>query len=66
MLDSHPEFIPLPLDHSLSSETNTLAIDVTDYCHVVGKLIFLTHSCPDISYVVGVVSWFMSKPEQSH
>lgn len=63
MLDSRLEFVPLPLGHSLSGEKNTLAMDIMDYCHVIGKLIFLIHSCPNISYAVGVVSQFMSKPE---
>lgn len=63
MSDSRIEYIPLPLGHSLSTETDTPAVDVTDYCHVVGKLIFLLHSRPDISYVVGVVSRYMSKPQ---
>lgn len=66
MLDLCPEYTPLPLGHTLYSNTGTLAVDVFDYCHVMGKLIFLIHLCPDISYAVGVVSRYISKPQQSH
>lgn len=66
MSDSRIEFIPLPLGHLLMSETNTPTVDVIDYYHIVGKLIFLLHSHPDISYAIGVVSRYMSKPQQSH
>lgn len=66
MSDSRIEFIPLPLGHSLTTETNSPVVDVTNYYHVVGKLIFLLHTCPNISYAVGVVSRYMSRPQHCH
>jgi len=33
---------------------------------LVGKLIYLSHSCIDIAYVVSVVSEFMHQPSKNH
>ena len=33
---------------------------------MVGKLIYLAHTRPDIAYVVGVVSRFMHRPQVQH
>ena len=40
--------------------------DVTMYRQLVGSLIYLTLTRPDISYVVGVVSRYMSNPKKPH
>ena len=36
------------------------------YQRLVGKLIYLSHTRPDISYVVGIVSQFIHKPNEEH
>ncbi|KAL7611977.1 secreted RxLR effector protein 161-like [Lactuca sativa] len=36
------------------------------YMSIVGRLIYLTHTRPDISYDVGVVSRFMHSPTKHH
>lgn len=36
------------------------------YCRAVGKLLFLTHTRPDISHAVGIVSRYMQHPQQAH
>ena len=33
---------------------------------MVGKLIYLSHTCPDISYVVGIFSQFIHNPNKEH
>lgn len=33
---------------------------------MVGKLIYLSHTRPDIAYAVGVVSKFMDRPQADH
>lgn len=66
MLDSNCEFIPLPMGHVLTSETHTPSVDLHEYCHIVGKLIFLCHTRPDIAYAVGLVSRFMHCPQRLH
>lgn len=38
----------------------------TSYRSLIGGLIYLTHTCPDITFVVSVVSRFMESPSQIH
>ena len=40
--------------------------DREQYQKLVGKLIYLSHTRPDISYAVGVVSRFMHLPQVQH
>ena len=40
--------------------------DKEQYQHLVGKLIYLAHTRPDIAYAVGVVSQFMHSPQVEH
>jgi hypothetical protein len=41
-------------------------VDSTLYRQLVGSLLYLTHSIPDLSYVVGVVSRFMKESHELH
>eukprot|EP00253_Pinus_taeda_P034200 PITA_34200 len=41
-------------------------VDATLYCQLVGKILYLTHTCPDLSFAVGLVAWFMQNPLESH
>jgi hypothetical protein len=38
----------------------------TLYRQLVGSFLYLTHSRPDLSYVVGAVSRFMQEPHELH
>ena len=38
----------------------------TLYCQLVGCFLYLTHSHPDLSYVVGIVSRYMQEPHELH
>lgn len=40
--------------------------EIGRYRSLVGQLIYLTHSRPDISFVVGVLSRYMNKPSKIH
>ncbi|KAE8660144.1 hypothetical protein F3Y22_tig00116958pilonHSYRG00159 [Hibiscus syriacus] len=40
--------------------------DATMYRQLVGSLIYLTLTRPDISYAVGVMSWYMQNPKKPH
>jgi hypothetical protein len=44
----------------------TPLVDNTLYRQLVGSLLYLTHSRPDLSYVVGAVSKFMQEPHELH
>eukprot|EP00253_Pinus_taeda_P033216 PITA_33216 len=41
-------------------------VDATLYRQLVGKLLYLTHTCLDLSFVVGLVARFMQKPCEIH
>ena len=41
-------------------------MDATLYHQLVGSLLYLTHSHPDISFLVGLVARYMQHPHESH
>jgi hypothetical protein len=41
-------------------------VDKERYQRLVGKLIYLSHTRPDIAYSVGVISQFMHSPKEEH
>jgi hypothetical protein len=45
---------------------DTPLVENTLYRQLVGNLLYLTHSRPDLSYAVGVVSRFIQKPHELH
>ena len=57
---------PFQFGVKLIVDCNNPLVDATLYRHLVGSLIYLTHSQPDISFVVSMVSRFMQKPHESH
>jgi hypothetical protein len=50
----------------LSADEGDLVEDTTMYGRIMGSLIYMTITRPDLSYVVGVVSQFMQTPRKSH
>ncbi|XP_028960718.2 uncharacterized mitochondrial protein AtMg00810-like [Malus domestica] len=65
MVDCKPGRTPLDskLQLDMQSEAPT---HLTDYQKLVGKLIYLTIICPDISYVMSIASQFMHAPTIAH
>lgn len=53
-------------NHSLQIIEGAELTNQTRYQRLVGKLIYLSHTRPDIAYAVGVVSQFMHKPQTDH
>jgi hypothetical protein len=41
-------------------------VDSTPYRQLVGSLLYLTHTHPDLSFVVGLVARYMQTPHESH
>lgn len=53
--------------HELLKETDSpLLHDVTAYRRLIGKLIYLTISRPDLAYSVHVLAQFMNSPRSVH
>eukprot|EP00253_Pinus_taeda_P029516 PITA_29516 len=57
---------PLQQNLKLSSDDGTKQVDATLYRQLVGSLIYLTTTRPDLAYSVSVMSQFMSRPLDSH
>ncbi len=50
----------------LRADEGDLVEDTTMYRRIVGSLIYMTITRPDLSYAVGVVSQSMQTPRKSH
>ncbi|WOH04396.1 hypothetical protein DCAR_0623805 [Daucus carota subsp. sativus] len=66
MLECKPVPTPMVPNSKLCSEEGQELKDGTVYRQLVGSLIYLTLSRPDISYAVGVISRFMQNPRKPH
>ena len=66
LLECKPAETPIILNHGLKIEEGGKLTDRGKYQRLVGKLIYLAHTRPDIAYAVGVVSQFMHQPQESH
>ena len=50
----------------LEDGRDTPLVDNTLYRQLVGSLLYLTHSRPDLAYAVGAVSRLMQEPHELH
>lgn len=57
---------PINTNEKLQLEDGVKDADQHRFRSLVGRLIYLTHTCPDISFVVGLVSRFMHRPSKHH
>jgi hypothetical protein len=65
MNGSKPAATPIEQNHRLSSDAGNL-VNRECYQRLVGKLIYLSHTRPDIAFAVSVVSQFMHNPRTAH
>ncbi|GJZ16433.1 putative RNA-directed DNA polymerase [Tanacetum coccineum] len=69
LLTGKPSNLPMQPNISLTSEpsdTDPLLDNITEYQKLIGKLIYLTTTRPDIAYIVSCLSQFMHNPLKSH
>eukprot|EP00253_Pinus_taeda_P011795 PITA_11795 len=57
---------PFQFGAKLSVTCTSPEVDATLYHQLVGKILYLTHTPPDLSFVVGLVARFMQNPRESH
>jgi hypothetical protein len=63
---SKPASVPMDPGIHLNDKDGALLEDITEYRRLVGRLIYLTISRPDIAYAVNKLSQYVSKPRVPH
>eukprot|EP00253_Pinus_taeda_P030071 PITA_30071 len=66
LTDCKPAPSPFQSGVKLSVSCTSPEVDATLYRQLVGKLLYLTHTRPDLFFVVGLVARFMQNPRESH
>ncbi|XP_019096462.1 PREDICTED: uncharacterized protein LOC109130848 [Camelina sativa] len=66
LLGSRPEVTPMEQNHHLASDTSYFLQEPATYRRLVGCLIYLANTRPDLSYSVHILSQFMQMPRERH
>jgi Reverse transcriptase (RNA-dependent DNA polymerase) len=66
MLDYKPADTPMVQNVKLCVDPDQIPTNKDQYQRIMGKLIYLSHTRPDIAYAVGVVSQFIHNPKEEH
>ncbi|GKC99066.1 uncharacterized mitochondrial protein-like protein, partial [Tanacetum coccineum] len=66
MEDCNATSYPMEKDLKLSKAEDEPEVEATQYQKMVGCLLYLLHTRPDLTYSVGVVSRYMQSPRESH
>ena len=66
MIDCKPVDTLIIQNHKLGEHPNQVPTNKERYQRLVGKLIYLSHTRPDIAYTVSVISQFMHNPSEDH
>ena len=64
LLGSKPVATPMEIQHKLALDLSPFLSDAEKYRRLVGRLIYLSITRPDISYAVHILSQFMQKPRE--
>ena len=66
LLGAKPSDFPLEENHKLALATGPLLDDAGRYRRLLGRLIYLTITRPDLCYAVHILSQFMQAPREEH
>ncbi|CAH9106827.1 unnamed protein product [Cuscuta europaea] len=66
LVGAKPTPFPMPQNHQLQSDDGPYFSELDRYRRLVGKLIYLTLTRPDINYSVHILSQFMQTPRLAH
>ena len=61
-----PTSTPIDPNNKLGKAEEDVAVDREMYQHLVGRLIYLSHTRPNIAYIVSVISQFMQSSKEVH
>lgn len=65
-LSSRPLTLPMDQNSHLSQQSGTPLPDASIYRRLVGQLLYLTISCPDLCFAVQKLSQYMQQPTDMH
>lgn len=66
LLGSKPMTTPMEVNHGLLRDESPLCKEPARFRRLVGRLVYLTITRPDLSYAVHVLSQLMHKPREEH
>ena len=66
MEDCKPVSTPMITGCNLNSHDDSSGVNQPEYRSMIGSLLYLTRTRPDIMHVVGIVGRFQDKPKESH
>jgi Reverse transcriptase (RNA-dependent DNA polymerase)/Integrase core domain len=66
MLECKPAETPCVKNIKLDENRSSKSVNKERYQRLVGKLIYLSHTRPDIAYAVSIISQFMHNPAEEH
>lgn len=66
LLGSKPVSTPMEQNHHLASDDGPLLADPQKYRRLVGRLVYLSISRPELCYSIHILSQFMQAPTEAH
>nr|GFB09121.1 hypothetical protein [Tanacetum cinerariifolium] len=66
MLGCRPSAFPFEQGTKLDKGEEEARVDATQYRRLVGRMLYLQATRPDVTYAVNVLSQFVSDPRQNH
>lgn len=66
LLGCKPAGSPIDQNHKLALTVSPILLDPLPYRRLVGRLVYLASTRPDLAYSIHILSQFMQKPREEH
>ncbi|XP_074266497.1 uncharacterized protein LOC141589772 [Silene latifolia] len=66
LLGTKPVSVPMEPNHNLGDSETPILHDPQPYRRLVGRLVYLTITRPELTYLVHILAQFMNKPRTAH